>query len=170
MCSPALPPNGPQHADKKLHRLVSYIHSSLALRLVAWVGDHPKDMSVKLNSNADFAGDCKRRALPRGCSCSCQGLTLFTPWLDNKRSNHAFRTVHLKLSWLPLIWQSGQKAFRPCSFRTRYWAARPILSSRKTIKQRSGSLNPARVTTSGTWRARVGWTWHGSKSKLLLVQ
>ena len=48
-CSPS--------CDKKLHRLVSYIHSSLALRLVAWVGDHPKDMSVKLFSDADFAGD-----------------------------------------------------------------------------------------------------------------
>ena len=34
--------------DKKLHRLVSYIHSTLALRLAAWVGDHPKDMTVKL--------------------------------------------------------------------------------------------------------------------------
>ena len=43
--------------DKKLHRLVSYIHSFLALRLLAWVGDHPKDMSVKLFSDAVFAGD-----------------------------------------------------------------------------------------------------------------
>ena len=56
--------------DKKLHRLVSYIHSTLALRLVAWVGDHPKDIAVKLFSDADFAGDQQTSRSTSGASCS----------------------------------------------------------------------------------------------------
>lgn len=43
--------------DNKLHRLVSYIHCTLGLSLLAWVCDCPKDMTVKLLSDADFAGD-----------------------------------------------------------------------------------------------------------------
>ena len=43
--------------DKKLHGLVSYINSSLHVRLRSWVGDSPTDLTVRLFSDADFAGD-----------------------------------------------------------------------------------------------------------------
>jgi len=43
--------------DRKLYRLVSYINSSLNVRLTSWVGDSPHDLIVRLFSDADFAVD-----------------------------------------------------------------------------------------------------------------
>lgn len=65
--------------DKKLHRLVSYIHSTLSLRLVAWVGDHPKDMTVKLFSDADFAGDLETSRSTSGVFLQLTGTNTFYP-------------------------------------------------------------------------------------------
>ena len=38
---------------------MSYINSSLALRMWAWIADNPADLTVRLFSDADFAGDNK---------------------------------------------------------------------------------------------------------------
>eukprot|EP00972_Heterocapsa_arctica_P091329 13475375-Heterocapsa_arctica.AAC.1 len=43
--------------DIMLHRLVCYINSSLDLRLKGHIGDKPKDLTIALYSDADFAGD-----------------------------------------------------------------------------------------------------------------
>ena len=65
--------------DKKLHTLVSYTHYYLALRLVAWVGDHLKDMSVKLFSDADFAGDLQTSRSTTGVFLQLSGANTFFP-------------------------------------------------------------------------------------------
>ena len=42
--------------DRKLHRLVCYIHSSKHHRMVGWVGDNPGVLRPHLFADADFAG------------------------------------------------------------------------------------------------------------------
>ena len=42
--------------DRKLHRLMCYIHSSYHLQMVGWVGDKPEDVQPFLFADADFAG------------------------------------------------------------------------------------------------------------------
>ena len=42
--------------DRKLHRLVCYIHSSKQLRMVGWVGDKLGALQPHLFADADFAG------------------------------------------------------------------------------------------------------------------
>ena len=42
--------------DRKLHRLMSYIHSTLHLRLIGWVGDEARDISPHLYADADLGG------------------------------------------------------------------------------------------------------------------
>ena len=42
--------------DRRLHRLVCYINSSLALLQVGWVGDQLEDVQPHLFADAEFAG------------------------------------------------------------------------------------------------------------------
>ena len=42
--------------DRKLHRLVCYIHSSKHLRMIGWVGDKLDALQPHLFADADFAG------------------------------------------------------------------------------------------------------------------
>ena len=57
--------------DKKLHRLMCYINSTLDLKMVGWVGDAITDVSPHLFADADFAG-CLKTA--RSTSGICVGL------------------------------------------------------------------------------------------------
>ena len=43
--------------DKKLHRIVSYINSTLDLHLYGWVCDRPNDIEIVAYCDADLAGD-----------------------------------------------------------------------------------------------------------------
>ena len=43
--------------DRKLHRLVCYINSTLGLNLYGWVGDPPHMLDLVLYCDADLAGD-----------------------------------------------------------------------------------------------------------------
>jgi hypothetical protein len=42
--------------DRRLHRLVCYIHSTYNYRLVGWIGDGPSALQPHLFADADFAG------------------------------------------------------------------------------------------------------------------
>ena len=42
--------------DRKLHRLVCYIHSSYHVRMVGWVGDPLERLEPHMFADADFAG------------------------------------------------------------------------------------------------------------------
>ena len=48
--------------DRRLHRLVSYIHTTKSQRMVGWVGDCVPNIALHLYADADFAGctDTKR--------------------------------------------------------------------------------------------------------------
>jgi len=45
--------------DRRLHRLVCSINTTLDVTMIGWVGDSPKDLSLRLYSDADLAGDAK---------------------------------------------------------------------------------------------------------------
>ena len=47
--------------DKKLHRLMCYINSTLNLRMVGWVGDKISDVSPHLFADVDLAGCLKQK-------------------------------------------------------------------------------------------------------------
>jgi hypothetical protein len=42
--------------DKRLHRIMCYVHTSLHYRMVGFVGDKPQQLSTHLFADADFAG------------------------------------------------------------------------------------------------------------------
>ena len=42
--------------DKRLHRLICYMHSTRHLRMIGWVGDSLEHLSPHLYADADFAG------------------------------------------------------------------------------------------------------------------
>ena len=42
--------------DRRLHRLICYIHSSYKHRMVGWIGDKPSELKPHLYADADFAG------------------------------------------------------------------------------------------------------------------
>ena len=43
--------------DKRLHRLISYIHHTQSYKQIAYVGDKPQDIKLALFADASFAGD-----------------------------------------------------------------------------------------------------------------
>ena len=43
--------------DRKLHRLMSYVNSTLDLHMVSYMADKAEDLQVVLYSDADFGGD-----------------------------------------------------------------------------------------------------------------
>ena len=43
--------------DRKLHRIVSYVNSTLALHLYGWVGDSAEFIELVAYCDADLAGD-----------------------------------------------------------------------------------------------------------------
>ena len=44
--------------DRKLHRLISHVNSTLDLHLYGWVGDSPEFIELVAYCGADLAGDC----------------------------------------------------------------------------------------------------------------
>jgi len=42
--------------DKRLHRIMCYVHTSLHYRMIGWVGDKPDQLEPHLFADADFAG------------------------------------------------------------------------------------------------------------------
>ena len=52
--------------DKRLDRLLAYVHSTLDLKLVGYVGDGPKNLKLDLYSDADFAGSSLQHSTTGG--------------------------------------------------------------------------------------------------------
>ena len=53
--------------DRKLLRLISYIHGTPDMQLIGWINDDLKDLRLDLYADADFAGDKKIRKSTSGC-------------------------------------------------------------------------------------------------------
>ena len=59
--------------DRRLHRLMSYVHSTLSYRQAAWVGDSIENLSLHLYSDADMAGDAKTHRSTSGVYLAIEG-------------------------------------------------------------------------------------------------
>ena len=49
----------PEH-DRRLHRLMCYVHSTLSYRQTGWVGDEMSAANLHLYADANFGGSCGR--------------------------------------------------------------------------------------------------------------
>ena len=77
------------NCDKRLHRLISYMHFTKDMELQCWVGDDPKDIQLALFADASFAswlGDSKSTP---GCFLVLMGPNTFVPicWFCKKQSS-----------------------------------------------------------------------------------
>ena len=68
-----------RNCDKRLHQLVSYINSSLGLRLTGVIGDTIDNVSLELYSDADFAGDKSDSKSTSGVFLAVKGPNTFFP-------------------------------------------------------------------------------------------
>ena len=74
--------------DRKLHRLMCYIHSSYHLQMVGWVGDKPEDVQPFLFADADFAGCTETQRSTTGYYLAIRGpRTCFPITGVSKRQN-----------------------------------------------------------------------------------
>ena len=65
--------------DKRLYRLICYLHTSLDNTLESFVGDTAKCCNVMLYSDADFAGDTQTSKSTSGCYIAIVGPNTFAP-------------------------------------------------------------------------------------------
>jgi len=65
--------------DRMLHRLVSYINSSLDVASFGWIGDPWNELKLVLYSDADWAGDRSNFKSTSGCLLALEGPRSFYP-------------------------------------------------------------------------------------------
>ena len=72
--------------DRKLHRLMCYVHSSYHLRMVGWVGDSSADLSPHLFADADLGGCTQTQRSTAGAHLIMRGPnTCFPIAFSSKR-------------------------------------------------------------------------------------
>ena len=59
--------------DAKLHHLMCYVNSTLNMKMIGWVGDNIKDLSLALYADADFAGCAQSLRSTSGSHLHVQG-------------------------------------------------------------------------------------------------
>ena len=59
--------------DAKLHHLMCYVNSTLSMKMIGWVGDELKDLSLALFPDADFAGCAQSLRSTSGSHLHVQG-------------------------------------------------------------------------------------------------
>ena len=65
--------------DRALHRLMCYVHSTLNLKLQAWIGDPPSEWQFVVYSDADFAGDKSTSRSTTGVFACIRAKNTFFP-------------------------------------------------------------------------------------------
>ena len=76
-----------QACDRRLHRLVSYMHQTSDYAQLCYVGDRPSDCWLTLFSDASFAGDLRDSKSTSGGLLALVGPNTFVPvsWLCKKQ-------------------------------------------------------------------------------------
>ena len=59
--------------DRKLHRLVSYLHETKNLKMIGWIADELPALSLDLFADADFAGCMATQRSTSGAFLCCKG-------------------------------------------------------------------------------------------------
>ena len=62
--------------DAKLYHLMCYVNSTLGKRMIGWVGNDMKDLSIALYADADFAGCAQSLRSTSGSHMHIQGKVL----------------------------------------------------------------------------------------------
>ena len=52
--------------DRRLHKLMCYVNSTLDYKMVGWIGDDPSELTAHLFCDADFAGETSTRKSTSG--------------------------------------------------------------------------------------------------------
>ena len=73
--------------DKRLHRLIAYIHNTDSWKLYCFVGDHPKDCKIVQFSDASFGADLVDSKSTTGAFLCLVGPNTFVPltWVCKKQ-------------------------------------------------------------------------------------
>ena len=66
--------------DRRLHRLMCYLYTTQDYRMMGWIGDLPKDLSLHLFCDADFAGCPYTMRSTSGAHSDVQGPNSRFPW------------------------------------------------------------------------------------------
>jgi hypothetical protein len=85
--------------DKKLYRLICYVHASLKLRLLGKCSLKPENLELNLFVDADFAGDKDSSKSTNGFFMALIGENTFLPlgWSSKKQSCVAHSTTEAEI-------------------------------------------------------------------------
>ena len=113
--------------DKRLYRLVSYLHSTRTLSQEGYVGDAAEDLSILCCTGASFAGDVQTSRSTSGCYICLVGKTAFMPLnaISKKQTVVSHSSTEseivaldtaLRVEGLPVLgfWDVVADVFGPC--------------------------------------------------------
>ena len=83
--------------DAKLYHLMCYVNSSLSKRMIGWVGDDFKELSVSLFADADFAGCSQSMRSTSGSHMHIQGSHTRFPLSGGSKKKDVLVIQRLKL-------------------------------------------------------------------------
>ena len=91
-----------EQCDRRLYRLMCYIHSTYHLRQTGWIGDGVEDLVPHLFADADFAGNAKDSRSTSGVHLCILGPNSMFPIAGQCKKQgcgDAYRTRHRKPRW-----------------------------------------------------------------------
>ncbi len=121
--------------DRKLYRLICYIHSSLHIRLVGWIGDDGSLLQPHLFADADFAGCAATQRSTSGLHMAVRALTLAFRFRGRVRGSLVLATRHLRLRLLRETLVYVCVGCLPLIFGIPYFRTNRRLCSMRTIRR-----------------------------------
>ena len=108
--------------DKRLHRLIAYLHHRGSKVQVNWVGDKPQNCKLVLFSDASFAGDLEDSKSTTGAYLVLVGPRTFVPisWICKKQGavSHSSTEAEVialeactRMEGLPSLWEMILEVF-----------------------------------------------------------
>ena len=110
--------------DKRLHRLIEYLHTTSEWGQLCYVGDYPEDCWLAMLVDASFGGDLQDSKSTNGTYLCIAGPRTFVPvsWVCKKQSavSHSSSEAEvisldaaLRMEGLPalLLWETIMKTF-----------------------------------------------------------
>ena len=85
--------------DDQLHRLFSYIHSTLDMHQIGYVGDKIEDIELTLFADADFAGNKMNSHSTSGIHLAMMGPSLNSALSGISKVRHVFAILHRWPRW-----------------------------------------------------------------------
>ena len=87
------------NCDKRLYRLLCYIHATIDHRLVAHITDPAKDLQLTLYSDADFAGEKEHTRSTNGGLLALTGPSSFFPiaWISKRQTSTSRSTTEAEV-------------------------------------------------------------------------